>query len=341
MREIKRKLTLRDVANAAGVSTTAVSFALNDKPSNLSEETRQRIIRIAKEMNYEFNVVARALATRKTNIIGIIIPAIANAFFSESIRHMQTELNKKGYEVILCNSEDKYSNDIKYIKLLISRQVDGIIISISSESMVNNKWEGIKKILEENEMPHILYDRFYPGEDAKVFVNNEQSAYELTKYLISKGHENIGVITGPMTLNSSQSRYAGAEKALSEAHLPFEDDQKYYGKYDIETGYAGAQKLVGKVSAIFAFNDLQAYGVIQYAREQRISIPEDLSLIGFDDIFYSSILETKLTTVKQPIKEMSEATCKLLLEVMDNPANKKSISLSGDFIIRDSVATKK
>ena len=333
----KKRLTLKDVADACGVSTTAVSFVLNDKPSNISEATREKIIRTAKEMNYQFNGVARALAIRKTNIIGIIIPDISNAFFSESIRHMQVELNKNGYEVILCNSEDKFENDLKYLKLLLSRQVDGLILTISSESMVHDNWRTIQAMLEENEVPHVLYDRYYPGDAAKVYVDNEQSAYELTKYLIKNGHHDIGLITGPMTLNSSQGRLLGAKKALKEAHIPFDENHVFYGNYDIETGHLGADKLLGKVSAIFAFNDLQAYGVIEKARNQNIKIPQDLSLIGFDDIFYSSILSTKLTTVKQPLEEMSLAACNLLIELIDNTGLNKEISLAGEFIVRDSV----
>lgn len=334
----KRKLTLKDVADACGVSTTTVSFVLNDKPSNISEETKERILRVAKEMNYQFNGVARALAIRKTNIIGILIPDISNAFFSESIRNMQVELNKQGYEVILCNSEDKFENDIKYLKLLLSRQVDGLILSISSEAMIDDNWLEIKRLLDENEVPHVLYDRYYPGDDAKVYVDNVQSAYELTKYLLSKGHRDIGIITGPMTLNSANGRYLGVKKALEEADIPFTDEYVVYGNYDIESGYNGSEHLIGKVSAIFAFNDLQAYGVIEKAREKGVKIPYDLSLVGFDDSFYSSILETKLTTVKQPITEMSQETCKLLLRLIENNIDKESISLPGSIIIRDSVA---
>lgn len=337
MRINKKRLTLKDVADACGVSTTAVSFVLNDKPSNISEATREKILRTAKEMNYQFNGVARALAIRKTNIIGIIIPDISNAFFSESILHMQVELNKNGYEVIFCNSEDKFENDLKYLKILLSRQVDGLILTISSESMVHDNWRTIQAMLKENEVPHVLYDRYYPGDDAKVYVNNEQSAYDLTKYLIANGHRRIGLIAGPMTLNSAQGRLLGAKKALNEANITFSDDLIYYGKYDIETGHLGAEKLLGNVSAIFAFNDLQAYGVIDKARNRNITIPQDLSLIGFDDIFYSSILSTKLTTVKQPLEEMSLAACNLLIELINNTSKNKEISLPGKFIVRDSV----
>lgn len=337
MRISKKKLTLQDVADACGVSTTAVSLVLNDRPNNISASTRERILRTAKELNYQFNGVARALAIQKTNIIGIIIPDISNAFFSESIRHMQVELNKKGYEVILCNSDDKYANDIKYLKLLLSRQVDGMIMTISSEAMINDNWKTIKAMLEENEVPHVLYDRYYPGNDSKVFVDNESSAYELTNYLIKSGHQKIGVITGPMTLNSSKGRFSGVQKAIRDNGLTLTEDEVYYGNYDVETGYKGATKLLNNVSAIFAFNDLQAYGVIEKARELKIRIPDQVSLIGFDDIFYSSILETKLTTVKQPIEEMSKEACKLLMGLIKDPAKKESISLQGTLIIRDSV----
>ncbi len=337
MKTNKKKLTLKDVADACGVSPTAVSLVLNNRESNISKATKEKIIRVANEMNYQFNNVARSLAIQKTNTIGIIIPDISNAFFSESIRYMQTELHKQGYEVILCNSEEKFASDIKYLNLLLSRQVDGIIMTVSSESMENENWKKIKAILDNNGTPHVLFDRYFPGDEAKVSLDNESSAYHLTYYLIKNGHTKIGLITGPMTLNSSKGRLEGAKRAIIENGLKFDEKNVFYGKYDIETGRLGAEHLFGKVTAIFSFNDLQAYGVMEKARERNIKIPQDVSLIGFDDIFYSSILETKLTTVKQPLEKMSRAASNLLVELIDNANKKKNLSFAGKFIIRDSV----
>lgn len=341
MNLVKKKLTLQDVANACGVSPTAVSLVLNNKASNVSLATREKIIKTAQEMNFHVNGIARSLAMNKTHTIGIIVPDISNAFFSESIRHIQIELNKFGYEVFLCNSEEKHDNDIKYLKLLSSRQVDGIIMTMSSESMADGKWQHLHSFLNNLEVPHILYDRYYPGEDARVCVDNGHSAYELMKHFIKNGHTKIGLITGPMSLNSSKERYRGAKQALEEANIPLLQDQVFNGKYDIETGRLGAEKLLGKVTAIFAFNDLQAYGVLEKAKENNISIPKDLSLIGFDDIFYSSILDVKLTTVKQPLIEMSKEICKLLIDMIEQNGQKQQISLPGTFIVRDSVGKAK
>lgn len=333
----KRSATIKDVAVACGVSQTAVSLVLNNRESKISKETKERIREVAKELDYRPNQTARSLATKKTNTIGIIIPDISNAFFSESVRHIQIELNKYNYDVFLCNSDEKYENDIKYIKLLLSRNVDGIIMTVSSESMEEGNRKQLQKLLNNSNIPHVLFDRYYEGTDARVYVDNFNSGYEVVKYLIENGHKNIGLITGPLNLNSSNDRYNGALKALEEASIPFDESKVFHGKYDIETGKVGAKKLLDKVTAIFAFNDLQAYGVMETAKQQGLQIPKDLSLIGFDDIFYSKILDTRLTTVSQPLYEMSKRACELIIDLIKDPSQKQQISMKATMIKRDSV----
>lgn len=334
----KKIYTIRDIAERCGVSPTTVSLILNNRENTISEKTKEKVIRVAKEYDYVPNGIARSLATRKSHTIGVIIPDISNNFFSESVKSIQIELDRYGYTMLLCNSEEKYVNDIKYIKLLANRQVDGFILTMSAESLTNGNWKNIKDLIASLKIPTVLYDRYYPGEEPKVFVDNAKGAYELTNYLLEKGHRKIGLITGPVNLISSRGRMEGVVAALNEAGIPINEEYIYHANYDVESGRKGAQALLGKVTAIFAFNDMQAYGVLETARERGISVPEQLSVAGFDDIFYSNVLNSPLTTVSQPIEEMSKELCRLLIKTINQEALElRESSIPGKLVIRDSV----
>lgn len=333
----KKTTTLKDVAISCGVSSTAVSLVLNNKPSNLSEKTKELIKETAAKLGYRPDPTARSLATKKTNTIGVIIPDISNAFFSEAVRHIQVELSKYGYDMFLCNTEEKYANDLKYLELLISRNVDGLILTMSAESLTMDHQDTIKSMLKESKIPYVLFDRFFEGNESKVYVDNEASGYEMTKHLLQNGHTNIGIITGPLVLNSSRDRLKGVKRALKESGIELEKDNVVTGFYDMETGRIGGKKLLNQVSAIFAFNDLQAFGVIETAKQLGKQIPQDVSLVGFDDIFYSAILETQLTTVRQPIYDMSKAISDLLMKMVSNIEHHEVIKLPAVLIQRNSV----
>ncbi len=333
----KKTTTLKDVAISCGVSSTAVSLVLNNKPSNLSEKTKELIKETAAKLGYRPDPTARSLATKKTNTIGVIIPDISNAFFSEAVRHIQVELSKYGYDMFLCNTEEKYANDLKYLELLISRNVDGLILTMSAESLTMDHQDTIKSMLKESKIPYVLFDRFFEGNESKVYVDNEASGYEMTKHLLQNGHTNIGVITGPLVLNSSRDRLKGVKRALKESGIELEKDNVVTGFYDMETGRIGGKKLLNQVSAIFAFNDLQAFGVIETAKQLGKQIPQDVSLVGFDDIFYSAILETQLTTVRQPIYDMSKAISDLLMKMVSDIEHHEVIKLPAVLIQRNSV----
>lgn|SRR5690554_1338447 len=329
--------TLKDVATASGVSSTAASLVLNNRPNNISEKTKEKILKVAKELDYHPNYTARSLATKKTKTIGVIIPDISNAFFAEAVRTIQVELSKNGYDMFLCNSEEKFENDIKYIKLFANRNVDGLILTMSAESMIADNQKTIAKLLKTYQIPYVLFDRYYPNSKYKVFVDNFSSGYEVAKLLLNLGHTNIGVITGPLNLNSAQDRLLGLKKACEEHNVILEDSKIVQGKYDMDSGREGAKKLLGNVTAIFAFNDLQAFGVIETAKSMGLKIPEDFSLVGFDDIFYSTILDTRLTTVRQPIFEMSKIICESLITLMNDSNKEVNVAMKAELIVRDSV----
>ncbi|MEG1711349.1 MAG: LacI family DNA-binding transcriptional regulator [Clostridia bacterium] len=338
---MKKRITIKDVALAANVSMTTVSLVLNGKNNSLPVSTCERVQKAVRVLDYQPNHAARTLVTNETKTIGIIIPDIANAFFAETVSYIQTELSKCGYDIFLCNSGEQKINDLKYIKLLSSRNVDGLIITFSSESLQEENYKELETVMENTGVPIILLDRYFNGDADKVMIDNTAGGYVVTKYLISKGHRNIGCITGPLNLNSSRNRLKGYTRALTDFNIEYNEDYIINGKYDLESGIKGAKKLLEKnITAIFAFNDLQAYGVMKVAKEKGLKIPEDISLIGFDDIFYSALLETPLTTVRQPIKEMADTVCKLLIKrINTNSENDyEEIRMKANLIERDSVA---
>ena len=228
------------------------------------------------------------------------------------------------------------ANDIRYMNLMKQRKIDAMILSLSAESMENNKI--IRKELEKIDIPYIFLDRYFDGDYHKVIVDNTYGGEIVAKYLLEKGHINIGAIVGPLSLNSSRNRLEGFKKSLEKYGLSLNDNNIAYEQYNMASGYLGAEKLINnKVSAIFAFNDLQAYGVISYCKEHGIKIPEDISLVGFDDLPFSSIVDPKLTTVKQPLSELAHEACNMILSLIEKKDYDKEIKLKTQFVERESV----
>lgn len=333
----RKKITIKDVARLAEVSPSTVSMVLNEKGA-IPEATKQRVRAAVRELNYSFDYTARAMVTRKTNIIGVVIPDISNAFFAETVRHIQVALAESGYDIILCNSEEKAVNDLRYVNLLAGRNVDGLILTPSAEAFTAEYSRPFRTLLEDLHIPYLFLDRYFRDAYPRVVVDNAGSSYRAAKYLIEKGHQKIGAIAGPLRLNSSEGRLAGLKSALEEEGLSLPDEFIYEGKYDIETGKRGAEQLVGKgVSAIFAFSDMQAYGVYQAAKAAGLRIPEDLSVVGFDDNAYSAILDTPLTTLRQPVKKIAEAACEIILQLIRGVEVPESVYLPAELILRGSV----
>lgn len=335
---MKKKITIKDVSKEVGLSVSTVSLVLNGKGNSIPIETKEKIIACANRLNYHPDLIAQSLATKTTHTIGLLIPDITNNFFTEYVHSVQIKLNAYDYDIFLCNSEDRMEEDIKYINLLKNRRVDGLLLSMSAESMQNENLKATKDLLNSLEIPYVMIDRQIENGSPYVGIDNETSGYNVAKYLIEKGHRKIGVITGPMCLSSSTNRLKGFTKCLKEHKIDLPEENIVYMKYDMESGYLGAKQLLkNDITAIFAFNDLQAYGVISYAKEKGLKIPDDLSVAGFDDLLYSSILDTKLTTVKQPIEEIASEACDMIMRLINDEKGTTSVKLKTELIIRNSI----
>lgn len=334
----QKRVTIRDVAARAGVSPSAVSIALNGKGEALPEKTRERIRAAADELDYSPDYSARAMVTGKTHIVGIVLPDISNPFFAQLVGQIQTALASRGYDVMLCNSGEKAENDLRSVRLLAGRGVDGLILAPAAESLAEDGAANLREALAGAKLPVLFLDRCYERGKPRVSADNENGGYRMTQYLLDMGHEKIGVVTGPLVLNSSRDRLRGVLRALEEKNLSLSETYIYEGGYDAESGIRGAEKLLKTdVTAIFAFSDVQACGVYKRLFEAGKRIPDDISVAGFDDTFYSAFCIPPLTTMRQPMEKMSAAVCRLLTEMMEGGKSKEEICLSADLVVRGSV----
>lgn len=307
-------MTIKEIAEMANVSSATVSKILNGKDQYISEATRQRVLEIVEREGYISNAIAKSLKTKSTSTLGIIIPDVMNLFFSELARGIEDAAERKGYSVILCNSDNKTFKEEKYIQVLQEKMVDGIILTASEQSVSNS--------LKRRNMPMVLLDRdiLIEGNVGRIVVDNKTGAYDATKYLIEKGCNNIGFISSDNVVKSSGERLKGYKQALTESNMEVDENKIYLHNYSIDTGYEGAKKLLenNKLDGICCGNDLIAIGAIKALNEMKIKIPGEVKVIGFDDIQISQYVEPPLTTIKQPIYEMGEEAVKMLISIIEN-----------------------
>lgn len=299
-------VTIKDIARKANVSITTVSLILNNKDKNISEETREKVKRIVKELNYRPNVLAQSLITNKSMTIGLLVPDITNPFFSETARGIEDILDDNNYNVFLCNTYNDINKEIKYIDAFSKRRTDGIIIS-----SVNAVDKSYYEYLNSLNIPFIILDRHNYDIKYKncVIIDDYRGGYLAAKHLLELNHRKIGCINESRGLFNINERLRGYKAALKEYGIEFYENITAAGDLTIEGGYKAALKLFESsgVTAVFACNDLMAIGVYDAAKELHIKIPDDISVVGFDDINFSRHLNPGLTTIKQPIYEIGKA----------------------------------
>ena len=337
------KTTIKQIAKEAGVSIATVSIILNKKDKKISEATRQRVLEIVKKYNYIPNAMAGSLVTKRTGIIGLILPDITNPFFPEIARGAEDKASEEGFNLIFCNTDDKLEAEEKYIESLTGRMVDGIIIAHSASA------EKTSEILERSQIPIVLVDRDLDSKNiiGKVLVDNEEGAYQGVKYLILKGYRKIAFLSGSASLQLTKDRLRGYERALHESQISIEDSLIKYGQYRSVWGREGTKKLIQEhidFDAIFCGNDLIAIGAMKELKVSGYRIPEEIGVMGFDDIYISELVEPELTTVRQPNYQMGQKAAELLIDYIkhrDHPKlqgeDVETIYLSTEIIERRSV----
>ncbi|MDO9464533.1 MAG: LacI family DNA-binding transcriptional regulator [bacterium] len=338
-------ITIYDVAKKAGVCHGTVSRCLNNK-GYVKKETRRRIERAAKKLKYTPNYTAQVLITKKTQIIGVLIPDISNPFYPPVTKGVYDTVKKSGYHIILGNSYNELEEENSILKSFLFRGVDGIIFICTEKK----EEESTSQILEEfikRDIPIVLIQRDGVNLSVdRIFINNIKGAYEATLHLIDIGHNRIGFISGATKSISSRERKEGYRKALLKHNLLIDRNlvlEKGLGK---EGGYEGMKqflKMEHPPTAVFAVNDVIAMGAMMAIKERGKKIPEDIALVGFDDIYPSAILNPSLTTVSQPKYEQGRLAAQLLVRRMtgDKDCFPENITLDTRLVIRESTLRKK
>lgn len=308
------KSTIYDVAKAAGVSIATVSKVVN-RTGNISQKTREHVLNIMEELQYQPSVVASALTGKKTSTFGLLLSDIANPFFAGAARSLEDEARAVGYSIVMCSTDNEDERSLNYLSLLQRKQVDGMIIACHFTD-----WSLLQPFLA-TDMPVVLFSKDIPSLDVHtVTVDDYKGGYQAIEHLIQIGHQHIGIVaeTGP----SGEHRIQGGQQAMKEAGIEYRSEWITNVHSSIRDGYIGARQMLEqseRPSAIFACNDMLAVGVLQAAQEMGLRVPSDLSIIGFDDTLLSQIVQPRLTTISQPITDMAYHTIQLLLRHADTP----------------------
>jgi LacI family transcriptional regulator len=331
---VSSNITIFEVAAQAGVSYGTVSRVLNNDP-HVRLETRERVNRVIHDLGYVVNRQARSLAGGKTHIIGILVPDLGTGYIGEIIQGIDTELQLAGYDLMLYTTHRTPILEADYVASLAQGMVDGLILVLP-----RNPEDYIDK-LNGRHFPFVLVDhQGWGNECPAVCAANWQGAYNATEYLIQLGHTRIGFLTGWMDLGAAVDRLEGYKSALWAHHIPFDEDLVRRSTFHQLDGYNSAIELLNlptPPTAIFASNDVMAFGTMDAIREQGKRIPEDISIIGFDDIPQASIIHPALTTVRQPLRNMGSIAAQLLFDLLKNPAlPPKRIELPTGLVVRDS-----
>ena len=335
---------LKDIAQATGLSTTTVSIILNNKAPHISDATKKTVFETAKLMNYRPNNIARSLAMKNSRTVGLILPDISNPFFGDIAKEAFTEAEKHQYSLSLAHTNSNIEADMKYFDLQVSSHVDGIIIYLSPDP----RDELIKEFIEKmaaTPVPILLLDSMYDYNDMlSIGINYEEGAYLATKHLIKLGHTQIGLINGALSIQNCKKRFYGYTRALQEHSIMLLPDYIYEGNMRFHSGVEGAKALVARgVTALCAYNDMVAYGVYRGLTDCNLSVPGDLSVVGFDNLVYSTAMQVPLTTITHPAKLMGQkAVENIILQINGKlPDQQRHILYPVELVVRQSTAEHK
>lgn len=337
---MKKKSTIYDVAKIAGVSPSTISRVMNT-PDIVAEDTRQKVINAVKELAYIPNMMAASMPKRRTNYIGLIIPDVTNTFFSNLIRGIQDISEEHGYNVLVVNSDDSQEKEGRYLKLLYSRRVDGVIMTVAGYQEENFPEEELSLL---KKMRIVLIDREINGLTTSIVkINNFGGAYSAVKYLLKMGHKKIMYLAGIEGTRTNQERRKAYLAALEEDNINWK--KEIVGNFRLDAAYQKImyywpelQKSNDLPTAIFAANDLMAIGALKAFVRLKVQVPKEVSIIGFDNIPFSDCTYPPLTTIAQPTYQMGQKAVETLLKLIDKKKIKKSVEFETELIERDSVS---
>ena len=308
--------SIKDVAREAGVSIATVSRVLNDIDV-VNEDTKKKVKDAIKKLAYRPNIVARSLKTQKSSTIGIIIPDISNQFYPEIVRGCEDVASIYNYNIMLCNADLDVEKEMEALRILKEKMIDGVIY------MSNSIDHNIIDLIKELQLPTVLVETTdTEGIFPSVTIDNIMAAADAVKYLGNKGNKKIAYVgTNIEKDNALAKRYAGYNKGLTEMGITLDENLVYFGGVKARDGYMGINTILdsGKeVDAVFCASDEIAMGVINALRDRSIKVPENVDVMGFDDIYSASVFYPKLTTVAQPMYDMGSVSMRMLIKAINN-----------------------
>jgi len=324
-----------DVARTSGVSYSTVSRVLSGYEF-VKESTYKRVMEAVQQLGYVVNLPARSLAGGRSRIIGLLVPNLDNTYVGTIARGIDQELIRVNYDLMLYTSHRHPGKESLYVSAIANGLTEGLLLVAP---LVPTTY---LDALREQNFPYVLVDQTDSTENSSVVeATNWQGAYEATRYLAQLGHSRIAFVTGATAVQSAIDRLGGYKAALADCDLPINEELIIAGDYQQQTSYEITKRLLQTVdplpTAIFASNDLSAFGAMDASREHGLRIPNDISIIGFDDIPQASLVYPKLTTVRQPLEQMGRVAVKMLLEqIEDRSRSPQRVTLATELIIRDS-----
>lgn len=331
------KVTIADIARLANVSKATVSRVINSQPDGVGNEVRQRVIDIIESVGYQPNMIARSLATAKSKELALILPDITNPFFPALVRGVEDYAGRNGYTVFICNTDNNGEKEEQYILSFIEKRVDGMILTTNSKEhpSINRTKSSLKP-------PMVMLDRQPRNIDCDVVIqgDNVQGGYLATKHLLEQGRTRIAHLAGPRHIEVTINRIEGYRNALEAFGVAFSEELLFYGDFSLEAGHVMTKELLRsgqRFDGVFAGCDVIAMSALQGLRLSGRRIPEDVSVIGFDNISIGAVFEPSLSTVDQHPYEMGRLAVKTLIRMIEgeNIAN-KHIVLQSHLVIRDS-----
>jgi len=328
--------TIKDVAKLAGVSTSTVSHVLN-KTRFVSDDAQGRVDKAVRQLNYRPSSIARSLKVKNTRTIGMLVTASTNPFYAEVVQAVERRCYESGYTLFLCNTEGDVERMKANLDALEEKRVDGLLLMCSETN------EDFFKLFESHQSVPVVVTDWGPASDRldRIYDHSEKGGYIATRHLIDMGHTRIGCITGPMNKRSASERMEGFLRAMNEARLDVRKEWIIEGDYDCAGGVkalSGLDGLPERPEALFVCNDMMALGVISEAARIGIRVPEDLSIVGYDDIYIARYLTPPLTTIHQSTSKLAAMAVDTLLDRLDSKRTKgKVIRIESNLVERKSV----
>jgi len=333
-RKPAKAASIYDVARESSVSVFTVSAVVNNK-AHVGKKLRERVEAAILKLNYRPNLIARSLAKQQTHTIGMVVPDIVNPFFPMVLRGAEDAAREHGYNLLICNSDDVLEKEESAIELLLSKRVDGILLTKAAEDFR----PPLRQMIKEVNVPFVLVMRTYPKltKDA-VITDDYQGAYEAVCHLARAGRRRIGLIGGPLKVSNAVARFEGFRDALKAKGLPYDPELVVQGDYRIESGArAGHALLSHRPDGIYVANYLMTVGLLKAAEEIGLRCPEDFGLVSFDDYPWLGIFRPKLTTVELPKHQLGRQAAELLISRIEGNREKAVVrKLPPELRIRES-----